>query len=536
LLIVLLPACNRQPLPSLETPKDVSESTSFVVPADGGDFSAQATTPSGRLVLTLGLNPEVNGTGTFGKSVLYWYGPSGSRLNGTVSLKLVSRNNANQFVTANNLTVNAGTINTFSTAVLPKTGAPFCLEATFALTSSTGQRFNTAQPLTLCTRRKGEAAVSNLRIESAAPLSGPVPFVFGEPQLLNFNIINTGTSPVLTAVRVNISLPEGLSYVGTDPNIFNCIATGQLIECTTAAANLPVGARSLPIRVVANERCAVSDCEALALQGQLRYDAQVAAFISDMANSTFSVDVSADAALTVSANDLSGITNEAMNFTVNVANRGQTARSNVVVTLNNSALEFVSETSSQFNCSQNTSGGFGPITCQAAAALPVGSFSIPLVVKSAQVIAPGNANGFDKIRLRVAVGVQWNVAAVNLTTQACVTFPDSNLEAAVREALAMPTGRICTDDMQNLFALDGFFQDISDLTGLEYATNLAELDLGDNAITDISPLAGLTNLSDLDLSLNTGITDISPLAGLANLLSLNLYSTNPGDISVLSDL
>jgi hypothetical protein len=75
-----------------------------------------------------------------------------------------------------------------------------------------------------------------------------------------------------------------------------------------------------------------------------------------------------------------------------------------------------------------------------------------------------------------------------------VVFKDPNLEAAVREALNIPTGPITSDDMAKLTSLDAHERNIQDLSGLEYAVNLQWLDLDGNQITDISPLSGLTNL------------------------------------------
>ena len=116
-----------------------------------------------------------------------------------------------------------------------------------------------------------------------------------------------------------------------------------------------------------------------------------------------------------------------------------------------------------------------------------------------------------------------------------VTLPDPNLRAAVETALGKAAGdTITVADMETLIALHER-PNISDLTGLEHATNLTRLVLWDNNITDISPLAGLTNLTWLDLSINN-ISDISPLAGLTNLTWLNLSINNISDISPLAGL
>jgi hypothetical protein len=117
-----------------------------------------------------------------------------------------------------------------------------------------------------------------------------------------------------------------------------------------------------------------------------------------------------------------------------------------------------------------------------------------------------------------------------------VTFPDANLEAAVRDAIGIPTGDIYDD---NLTALTELFADslgIVDITGLEYCTGLMYLGLGHNQIGDnITPLSGLTNLMYLDLASNeTG--DLSLLSGLGGLQGLILASNSISDISSLSGL
>ena len=116
-----------------------------------------------------------------------------------------------------------------------------------------------------------------------------------------------------------------------------------------------------------------------------------------------------------------------------------------------------------------------------------------------------------------------------------VTIPDPNLRAVVETARGKAAGdTIIVADMETLIALHGR-PNISDLTGLEHATNLTRLVLRDNNITDLSPLAGLTNLTDLRLG-NNNITDISPLAGLTNLTWLDLGDNNISDISPLAGL
>ena len=116
-----------------------------------------------------------------------------------------------------------------------------------------------------------------------------------------------------------------------------------------------------------------------------------------------------------------------------------------------------------------------------------------------------------------------------------VAFADPNLEAAVRDAIAIPLGPIYSSDIDELTHLDASARNITDLTGLEYATSLTRLDLVNNQISDISPLGDLTVLTSLNLWFNQ-VVDVSPLADLTSLTSLNLVNNQIGDISPLAGL
>ena len=106
-------------------------------------------------------------------------------------------------------------------------------------------------------------------------------------------------------------------------------------------------------------------------------------------------------------------------------------------------------------------------------------------------------------------------------------IPDANLRAAVEAALNKASGApISAADMEALTRLTARDAGVSDLTGLEFATNLTELKLDYNDISDVSSLAGLTNLTELYLRFNT-IADVSSLGGLTNLTDLALDANEP---------
>ena len=123
---------------------------------------------------------------------------------------------------------------------------------------------------------------------------------------------------------------------------------------------------------------------------------------------------------------------------------------------------------------------------------------------------------------------------------ALVTIPDANLRAAIATALGKARGApVTVAEMKTLTILDASPYgegDLADLTGLEYATQLTDLDLRNQSITDISALSGLVNLRVLQLGGGSNsITDLSPLAGLTNLEVLSLPHGMP-DISALAGL
>ena len=113
---------------------------------------------------------------------------------------------------------------------------------------------------------------------------------------------------------------------------------------------------------------------------------------------------------------------------------------------------------------------------------------------------------------------------------------DTALAVAVRSALSLASNaRVSPAVMASLERLDTSSYGISDLSGLEYATNLIQLGLGGHSLTAIGVLSGLTELIQLDVSDNS-LSDISALAGLTKLTWLSLSDNSLSDISALSQL
>jgi len=91
-----------------------------------------------------------------------------------------------------------------------------------------------------------------------------------------------------------------------------------------------------------------------------------------------------------------------------------------------------------------------------------------------------------------------------------ITFPDKNLEAAIRNAIVVHDRPIYESDLEGLKVLGAYSKNIKNLSNIENCINLENLGLGSNQISDISPLSELINLQWLGLESNR-IIDISPL-------------------------
>ncbi len=115
-------------------------------------------------------------------------------------------------------------------------------------------------------------------------------------------------------------------------------------------------------------------------------------------------------------------------------------------------------------------------------------------------------------------------------------MPDANLRTAVRQALNIAADSSLTQQaMQALTILNAESSEITDIKGLEQATELEVLNLGTNKITTITPLEGLTHLTELSLNANP-IRDITGLKTLVNLTRLNLGSNQIINITPLREL
>ena len=154
--------------------------------------------------------------------------------------------------------------------------------------------------------------------------------------------------------------------------------------------------------------------------------------------------------------------------------------------------------------------------------------------KSAYTVTVTVSDGSLTDTITVTINIT-DVAETSPATTA-INIPDSNLRAKIETALGKGSGDpISAAEMETLTSLNAQDASISNLTGLETATNLTTLKLGDNSLSNLSPLTGLTKLTELQLWDNS-ISNISAVAGLTNLTKLYLWGNSISDISHVSGL
>ena len=249
---------------------------------------------------------------------------------------------------------------------------------------------------------------------------------------------------------------------------------------------------------------------------------------------------------------------DTIEISINIAGASNVAGYQVTLTFNPTQLEFISIENSDYLPAgafetaptvENGSVGLTRAVLEGAAegdgTLAIATFKVlvdtEMTVEFGNVllISRGDSGGFKHTVVTFLTGTTINSTASGedvIVSEDVVNILDPGLRAAVENVLGKAPGDPIT--MPNMAALAQFAApnaNITDLTGLESATNLTFLNLGGNNISNLSPLAGLTNLTWLTLSSNT-ISDISPLAGLTNLTRLTLSSNAISDISPLAGL
>ena len=117
-----------------------------------------------------------------------------------------------------------------------------------------------------------------------------------------------------------------------------------------------------------------------------------------------------------------------------------------------------------------------------------------------------------------------------------VDFPDATLKNLVKEELGLSEDQEITEEvLLTLEKLDAEgVVEVADLTGLEKASNLTKINLGETSVTDLTPIAGLTKVEYLRVN-DTQVADLSPVKDYTTLTYFNANTaTEITDISPLA--
>ena len=152
------------------------------------------------------------------------------------------------------------------------------------------------------------------------------------------------------------------------------------------------------------------------------------------------------------------------------------------------------------------------------------------------LLKDGDDNLLSVYRAEAKLGRVLILPEMEIDNSPPAKIPDTNLAAAVRQQLGLDASTPITERMmQRLTTLYASKHQITNLTGLEHATQLVSLSAWENQIQDVSPLSKLAQLQELHLQANQ-ITDITAFAGLTELRHLHLWGNQIRDISALAEL
>jgi len=122
------------------------------------------------------------------------------------------------------------------------------------------------------------------------------------------------------------------------------------------------------------------------------------------------------------------------------------------------------------------------------------------------------------------------------TDAAVATFADANLEAEVREELAVgPDAELTCGLLDTIELLNAFGAGITDVAGIQNLTSVKQLFISNNDISDLGPLSGMGTVETLFVGSNP-ISDLGPLSDLSSLLLLSANNSDITDLSPLSGL
>ena len=172
---------------------------------------------------------------------------------------------------------------------------------------------------------------------------------------------------------------------------------------------------------------------------------------------------------------------------------------------------------------------------------------------SAQGLVTAVKNGVARITA-TSGGVSSGIDVTVIAETVQVSIPDNNLRAIIEDRLGKTPGSpVYRHEMETLTQLDAryvyndrIYTTIRSLEGIQFASNLEELQVSRQDVDyivplDLSPLSTLIKLKRLNIAAvnNTespSPLDLSPLEGLQNLIRLNTGANHTPDISPLASL
>lgn len=122
-----------------------------------------------------------------------------------------------------------------------------------------------------------------------------------------------------------------------------------------------------------------------------------------------------------------------------------------------------------------------------------------------------------------------------------VNVPDANLSAHIKSRLGLGASEnITTENILQLEKIaednnvEGDFKEIANLEGLQHATNLTYIHLGETKVTSLTPVKDLKKVEYFRIN-DTDVSDLSPLANYTTLTYFNANTaTSITDISPIS--
>jgi len=127
-----------------------------------------------------------------------------------------------------------------------------------------------------------------------------------------------------------------------------------------------------------------------------------------------------------------------------------------------------------------------------------------------------------------------SVTLQSTTGSQAANIPDATLRRAIESVLGKSEGDTITrSEMGQIAMLRS--EGVAQIAGLEYATNMTNLNIFEGTISDLGPITNLISLSAVNFARNS-ITDISPLGNLTNMGLLYLSTNSISDIASLEDL